>query len=742
LILILFLATPGAFAGTVSLGWDAPTTNEDGTPLTDLAGYTVYYGTSSGVYTQLEDAGTATTYDVTNLTAGTTYYFVVTARDYSGNESTFSTEESTTVAATPVPDILVTDSVAPSDDLQLPFGSVTQGSSADQTVTVTNDGNADLVISSVAQNDPLGSPFSVQGDTCTGQTLAPAASCSITVRFAPVTTGTQSDTFDIGSNDPDEGFVSVSVSGSGTSAPTPDITVTDSVAPTTDLQLPFGSVTEGNSADQTATVTNDGNADLTITSVAQNDPLGVPFSVQSDTCTGQTLVPAASCSVTVRFAPSTTGVWSDTFEIASSDPDENSVTFTVTGTGDAAPAPDIAVTDSVAPTTDRQLPFGSVTEGSSKAETVAVSNNGNADLVIGSVAGSDALSAPFTIEADACTGQTLAPAAGCSITVRFAPSTTGAWSDSFHIASNDPDSSSVTVNVSGTGAATPVPDITVTDSVSPAGDHQVAFGTLTAGNSSLQQVTVTNDGTAGLIMGSVAASDPLNAPFSIQTDTCSGTTLAPSGSCSMQVLFAPSTEGVFNDSFGIPSNDPDEGLITVSVSGSGLPAYTNNPPSQAILVSPANGQQGLGPDLTFIWEPSTDPDGDPVSYELHVSDSSSFTGSLVIHVAGVQREGVKYAAAGGQLAGLFLAGIAFAGGLGRRRMIALLVVLMVFAGMLLASCGGGGSGFSLSGGGTPDNALSQYVSGLQPGTTYHWKVVAYDDQGASSESETRTFSTQ
>src|SRR3990172_7689128 len=48
LLLILFLGH--AFAGDAILSWDAVTTNADGTPITDLAGYRVYFGTSSGIY--------------------------------------------------------------------------------------------------------------------------------------------------------------------------------------------------------------------------------------------------------------------------------------------------------------------------------------------------------------------------------------------------------------------------------------------------------------------------------------------------------------------------------------------------------------------------------------------------------------------------------------------------------------------------------------------------------------------
>src|SRR4030042_1896878 len=50
LLIWLFLLVGSAFAVDFTLSWDAPTTNADGTPLTDLAGYKVYYGTASGTY--------------------------------------------------------------------------------------------------------------------------------------------------------------------------------------------------------------------------------------------------------------------------------------------------------------------------------------------------------------------------------------------------------------------------------------------------------------------------------------------------------------------------------------------------------------------------------------------------------------------------------------------------------------------------------------------------------------------
>jgi hypothetical protein len=77
--------------GIINLGWSANTES-------DLAGYKVYYGTSSGDYGTPIDigmgtlSGVLTTYSLTNLTKGQTYCIAITAYDNSNNESILSTE--------------------------------------------------------------------------------------------------------------------------------------------------------------------------------------------------------------------------------------------------------------------------------------------------------------------------------------------------------------------------------------------------------------------------------------------------------------------------------------------------------------------------------------------------------------------------------------------------------------------------------------------------------------------------
>lgn len=84
--------------GSVSLDWQAPTQNEDGTPLTDLAGYKIYYGKASGAYdneVNINNPG-QTTHVVDNLLPDT-YFFTATAYNAAGIESDFSGETIRTI---------------------------------------------------------------------------------------------------------------------------------------------------------------------------------------------------------------------------------------------------------------------------------------------------------------------------------------------------------------------------------------------------------------------------------------------------------------------------------------------------------------------------------------------------------------------------------------------------------------------------------------------------------------------
>jgi hypothetical protein len=77
--------------GSATLSWTMPTENTDGTTLTDLAGYKLYWGTSPGDYPNSVTINNASVsiYVVDNLAPGI-YEFVVTAFNTAGVESSYS----------------------------------------------------------------------------------------------------------------------------------------------------------------------------------------------------------------------------------------------------------------------------------------------------------------------------------------------------------------------------------------------------------------------------------------------------------------------------------------------------------------------------------------------------------------------------------------------------------------------------------------------------------------------------
>jgi len=228
----------------------------------------------------------------------------------------------------------ISDLTGEAFDKTVDFGSFTVGATSDQVITVANIGTANLNISTIASSNPLAAPFSLVSGNCSGQAIAPATSCTFTVRFAPTITGSFTDTFDIPSNDPGTP-ATITLNGTGTVAG-PDIKVTDAIAPVLDHSLPFGNQVLNDVVPRSITITNSGVTDLTNIVIASAvNPLVAPFTIPpgTDACSGQTLTPGNSCIFNVVYTPTATGIHTDSFNILSNDPDEPSITFSVSGTG-------------------------------------------------------------------------------------------------------------------------------------------------------------------------------------------------------------------------------------------------------------------------------------------------------------------------------------------------------------------------------------------------------------------------
>ncbi|MCH8981657.1 Ig-like domain-containing protein, partial [candidate division KSB1 bacterium] len=137
IITSLFFSTTLAFAETATVSWDANTES-------DLSGYKIYYGTSSGSYDDVVDVGNTTSFSINNLVVGTTYFFVVTAFDFSGNESGFSNEVSFTPTQGTPPQIT---GVSVGDDTKLDvlFSEPLDKASAENPANYSIDGGVQVL---------------------------------------------------------------------------------------------------------------------------------------------------------------------------------------------------------------------------------------------------------------------------------------------------------------------------------------------------------------------------------------------------------------------------------------------------------------------------------------------------------------------------------------------------------------------------------------------------------------------
>jgi hypothetical protein len=201
----------------------------------------------------------------------------------------------------------------------LSFGNVpVGGTSASQSVTLTNNGQAALDITSIVLGGADASSYDF-ANSC-GSTLAAGANCLIHGHFAPTVDGLLTGTITITDN-ASGSPQTISVSGTG-GLPTATLSATS---------LSFGTVpVGGTSASQSVTLTNNGQAALNITSIVLGGADASSYDF-ANSC-GSSLAVGANCSIHGHFGPTTTGTLTATITItdnASGSPQ----TIALSGTG-------------------------------------------------------------------------------------------------------------------------------------------------------------------------------------------------------------------------------------------------------------------------------------------------------------------------------------------------------------------------------------------------------------------------
>ena len=223
----------------------------------------------------------------------------------------------------------------------------------------------------------------------------------------------------------------------------------------------------------------------------------------------------------------------------------------------AAVKPDLALSA-------RDHDFGSLDVGQSPATVeIQLENHGGGTLVIGTISGP---ASPFARSVDHCSNQHLESGVSCSLTLSFSPTVPGTFSDTVSIPSNDPDEPLVTITLSGQGQSQ---DAWI--SLSP---DSLRFSALAPGATQDLSLVVTNTGRGNLVIDEVAAAaaDPLDPPFSLFTDSCTGVTLATDETCLLTVRYTPQDRGdPTEDTFSLPSNAVNSPLVTVPVTVHSFP---------------------------------------------------------------------------------------------------------------------------------------------------------------------------
>jgi hypothetical protein len=486
----------------------------------------------------------------------------------------------------------VTGELQPGEVLN--FGQVASGQSVQKILTLTNSSpTATLTIRRITSEWPF-----LSTTTC-GATLAPAATCTVTLTYTPtnqVAAGSSPPptTADSGELviESDAGSSPDLIDLTGSSTPV-YVTSPTNVAPLATLMpsqssLTFASTMVGNvSAPQTVTLDNTGTATLNILGL-QTSP---DYTVSSNCAS---IVPGTSCTLTVTFTPqnstqqgSGSGMRASAIEVSSNA--TTSLEF-ISVVGVSSPS-SLTIAQS-------SLNFGTVLVGANLSLPLQLTNTGASAITFGILSATTTLNAAagdYTVAAGNCPQPGLALAAGtsCTVQVGFAPTQSGTITGTLSIASS---ASTLPLVVALTGVGEQSHML-----ITPA---SLSFGSIAVGSPASLSLTLSNNGTAPITGISLATTGD----YAV-TVPCAVTTLTAGGSCGVTVTFTPTRTGTDNATLTVDSSDatsPDavpltgtgfvNGTFTLSVGGGGASASatvsSGTPASYNLTVTPGNNFSG------------------------------------------------------------------------------------------------------------------------------------------------------
>jgi hypothetical protein len=306
--------------------------------------------------------------------------------------------------------------------------------------------------------------------------------------------------------------------------------------------LAFPTEVIGSSTSQMITLTNAGNAAMTIEAIIITGDYS-----QTNTCplaaNSATLAAGANCTITVTFMPRDTGTRAGQLTITDNESSSTHV-VNLTGTGNSG----------VASLSSTSLTFATQQVATtSAAQSVTLRNIGATPLNIASVVATGDF-----MQTNTC-GTSVAAGKKCSINVTFTPTVNGNRTGSVTISDTDPTGAQV-ISLSGTGLG---PAVNLSNT-------SLAFGNQNVNTTSAAQlVTLSNTGNGALAIQSISTTGQF-----AQTNNC-GSSVAAGNNCTITVTFTPGANNAGNQTGTVTITDNAAGSPhVISLTGVGIGPFS------------------------------------------------------------------------------------------------------------------------------------------------------------------------
>ncbi|WMN11888.1 BspA family leucine-rich repeat surface protein [Marivirga salinae] len=335
----------------------------------------------------------------------------------------------------------------------------------------------------------------------------------------------------------------------------------------TNATLNFEDILEGTSSSKILTIDNPGVDDLLISDIQLTD--GTAFTIYGITLP-TTIAAGTSADFTLTFSSAVVQSWNDVVSISSNDSDENPFNLNLEGTIIPTPVPEIEVSNaSVNLASNDVISFSELFQNDASDQVITITNSGTADLVVSAIELTTGTA--FTVSGITLPA-TIVAGTSADFTLTFSSSVVQGWNDVLSISSNDSNENPFILNLEGTVIPTPVPEIEVSNaSVSLASNDVISFADLVQNESSDQVITITNSGTADLVVSAIELTN--GTAFAI-SGIALPVTIAAGTSTDFTLTFSSAVVQSWNDVLSISSNDSDEDPFILNVTGTIIPLPT------------------------------------------------------------------------------------------------------------------------------------------------------------------------